>query len=79
MSGVPPEENPVFNCSSLLTSSRDQDSECVRLGPTGCWGLCCSGCEKMCALCALKLIVRLTFTAASDKLAFYTSFTGRDA
>lgn len=28
-----PEESPVFNCSSLLTTSRDQDSECVRLGP----------------------------------------------
>lgn len=39
MSSVSPEESPVFNCSSLLTTSRDQDSECVRLGPAGWWGL----------------------------------------
>lgn len=38
MSSVSPEESPVFNCSSLLTTSRDQDSECVRLGPAGWWG-----------------------------------------
>lgn len=37
MSSVSPEESPVFNCSSLLTTSRDQDSECVRLGPAE-WG-----------------------------------------
>lgn len=35
MSSVSPEESPVFNCSSLLTTSRDQDSECVRLGAVG--------------------------------------------
>lgn len=35
MSSVSHEDNPVFNCSSLLTSSHDQDSECVRLG--ACW------------------------------------------
>lgn len=39
MSSVSPEESPVFNCSSLLTTSRDQDSECVRLGPAGWSGL----------------------------------------
>lgn len=38
MSSVSPEESPVFNCSSLLTTSRDQDSECVRLGPSAWWG-----------------------------------------
>lgn len=38
MSSVSPEESPVFNCSSLLTTSRDQDSECVRLGAAGWWG-----------------------------------------
>lgn len=38
MSSVSPEESPLFNCSSLLTTSRDQDSECVRLGPAGWWG-----------------------------------------
>lgn len=32
MSSVSPEESPVFNCNSLLTPSRDADSECVRLG-----------------------------------------------
>lgn len=37
MSSVSLEESPVFNCSSLLTTSRDQDSECVRLGPAGWW------------------------------------------
>lgn len=38
MSSVSPEESPVFNCSSLLTPSRDPDSECVRLGPAAWWG-----------------------------------------
>lgn len=39
MSSVSPEESPVFNCSSLLTTSRDQDSECApRLGPASWWG-----------------------------------------
>ena len=38
MSSVSPEESPVYNCSSLLTTSRDADSECVRLGPAGWWG-----------------------------------------
>jgi len=38
MSSVSPEESPVFKCSSLLTTSRDQDSECVRLGSVGWWG-----------------------------------------
>lgn len=32
MSSVSPEESPVYKCSSLLTTSRDPDSECVRLG-----------------------------------------------
>lgn len=34
MSRVSPEESPVFNCSSLLTTPREQDSECARLGPS---------------------------------------------
>lgn len=47
MSSVSPEESPVFNCSSLLTTSRDQDSECVRLGPAGRWGLGVQNTENM--------------------------------
>lgn len=47
MSSVSSEESPVFNCSSLLTTSRDQDSECVRLGPAGRWGLGVQNTENM--------------------------------